>query len=275
MYGAPQKVYFRANVDPVVQCQCKTMQQGGKDFKDAFRHDIPPFKGGYKEAQTSVRQSISALTRNATAFWIGVACGGVEGCKVQWNANYKHQHPMQWLARVYETDSEPFHSKMKAELIEFYKGRCENQIARGGGRAGPPPYSVFVAWTNDEYKEVEQVEYEVAFRHDVVPYEGRWQHCLTSVKKSISGLTQNAMRKWIGVTSDKETDGCRQRWNNKYKRYGLNNMAAVYQTKSVHHRANMETALIEFYKDDLDNVKGGGGGPAGEPPYVVYVAWEA
>ena len=251
------------------------MQQGGKDFKDAFRDDIVPFSGVYKDAQTSVRQSISALIRNATAFWIGVSSDGVEGCQFRWNAKYKHQYPMQWLARVYETTSESFRNKMEAELIEFYKDHCENKIGGGGANAGDPPYSVYVAWTNDEYVPVQQVEYEAAFRRDVDPYEGGWQECLTPVKQCISGLTRNVMRMWIGVTSDEERDGCRWRWNNKYKRYGLNNMAAVYVTNSMDDRANMEAELIDFYQDYLDNVRGGGGGRAGNPPYVVYVAWEA
>jgi len=102
------------------------------DFDHAFCANIRPFTGGYMEVQTPLRRRISALTRNAMGFWVGVASNGEKGCRDHWNAKYKTLHPMQWMARVYETESEDFRNKMEAYLIEFYKEHSENKI-RGTG----------------------------------------------------------------------------------------------------------------------------------------------
>ena len=95
-------------------------------------------------ANSHVPENLSA-DQNAMGFWVGVASNGEKGCRDHWNAKYKTLHPMQWMARVYETESEDFRNKMEAYLIEFYKDHSENKIGGNGGGAGTPPYSVYIA----------------------------------------------------------------------------------------------------------------------------------
>ncbi len=54
---------------------------------------------------------------------------------------------------------------------------------------------------------------------------------------------------------------------------GFSNMTSVYSTDSVAFRGEMEKALIDFYGARCDNVNEGGGGGAGEAPFIVYVVW--
>ena len=93
-----------------------------------------------------------------------------------------------------------------------------------------------------------------------------------TVRRSISALTRDARKIWIGIASNGD-EGCRDRWNQKYKGLGMRHMAAIYTTSSERFRRNMEDDLIEFYGDLVENMVGGGGGPDGTPPFTVYVAW--
>ena len=52
-------------------------------------------------------------------------------------------------------------------------------------------------------------------------------------------------------------------------------MAPVYKTHSVDFRIKMEKELIEYFlrqfPNNCQNAKGGGGGPTGDTPYIIYV----
>ena len=242
------------------------------EFDKAFRHDISPITGGYLQVQTNVRRSISGLTRDATAFWIGIASDGEKGCRRRWNDKYKARG-MRKMARVYETSSDDFRKNMEAELIDFYEEHAENETGGGGGGTGKPPYSVYVVWTDDQrFRRTDKVDFIHAYREDISPYTGGWRENLTNVRQRISALTQNYHKMWIGIASN-GVSGCRERWNSKYKALGMKKMAAVYETSSDDFRKKMEADLIEFYRDHVENPVGGGGGPTGIPPYTVYVVW--
>ena len=115
--------------------------------------------------------------------------------------------------------------------------------------------------------------FDDAFRRDIMPSTGGWSAESSTVKRCISQLTRNAASCWIGIASNGR-DGCRARWNSKYKGLGMSNMAAVYTTTSDHFRKALEEELIDYYGSRLDNMVGGGGGGSGTPPYTVYVAWD-
>ena len=117
-------------------------------------------------------------------------------------------------------------------------------------------------------------EFVHAYRSGVDPYSGGYQQASTKVKKCISALTRDgkATGMWIGYTSSGEA-GLKGRWNAKYKLIGMQHIAMVYVSDSIDFARNMEVLLIDFYVDHVDNLNAGGGGPVGQPPYVVYVAW--
>eukprot|EP01040_Poterioochromonas_malhamensis_P009280 gene9280-10072_t len=118
----------------------------------------------------------------------------------------------------------------------------------------------------------DKIAFDDAYRYDIEPSSGGWREATEQVKRKVSALTRGYHSMWIGITSG-GVDGVRERWNNKYKRLGMAHVAAVYETSSDNFRRNMETELINFYKDHVDNERDGGGGSNGSPPYVVYVAW--
>ena len=111
-----------------------------------------------------------------------------------------------------------------------------------------------------------------AFRDDIEPETGGWKDSLTTVKKKISKMTSGSDGMWIGIASN-GVDGARARWNAKYKGLGMRYMAIAYSTSSDHFRKEMESDLVDFYGEQLDNKVDGGGGGHGSAPYVVYVAW--
>ena len=115
--------------------------------------------------------------------------------------------------------------------------------------------------------------FDDAFRYDIDPFTGGWHEAQPSVRRSISGLIRQASRVWIGIASNGD-DGCRTRWNRKYKGLGMRHMAAVYRTSSEGFRRSMEADLIDFYEDFVENCVGGGGGPDGTAPFTVYVVWK-
>ena len=116
------------------------------------------------------------------------------------------------------------------------------------------------------------VSFDDAFRDDVEPYTGGWSAESSKVKRRISQLIGTPKGAWIGITSNGKK-GCRARWNDKYKGKGMKHMAAVYMTTSESFRRDLEIELIKFFKDWVDNLDPGGGGPDGTPPFMVYVAW--
>lgn len=119
----------------------------------------------------------------------------------------------------------------------------------------------------------DEVFFREAYRTDLKPTTGIWNEKSETVKRKVSAWTRNYNSMWIGITSNGEK-GLRQRWNDKYKGLGMTQIAAVYETSSEEFRRKMEKELTEFYKEHADNVAPGGGGRnAGNPPLLVYVAW--
>ena len=107
---------------------------------------------------------------------------------------------------------------------------------------------------------------------------GGWQNSLLKAMEFvIDKIDKSHKGFWIGATSGGR-EGCQNRWNNKYKWYRMDHMAAVYTTKSSRVRAQMEATLIRYLKlkfpNQCQNVNEGGGGPAGKPPHIVYVPWQ-
>lgn len=117
------------------------------------------------------------------------------------------------------------------------------------------------------------VSFDDAFRRGVDPTTGGWIATLETVTRRISALAGKDSVSWVGITSS-GADGCRARWNAKYKGLGMKHMAAVYSSASHSFVSNMEAELVKHYGHCVDNAIGGGGGAIGEPPYVVYAVWE-
>eukprot|EP01039_Chlorochromonas_danica_P002208 gene2208-2411_t len=112
-----------------------------------------------------------------------------------------------------------------------------------------------------------EIDFSTAYRSDIEQCSGGWIDQSETVKRKISALTREYNSMWIGIASDGET-GLRERWNQKYKRLNMKHIVAVYVTESDSFRKKMEALLIEFYRDHVDNERGGGGGPIGSPPYL-------
>ena len=104
-------------------------------------------------------------------------------------------------------------------------------------------------------------------------YSQELQAAITFVELRVNASS----RFWIGATSNGDV-GCRNRWDVTYKKHGMDRMAPVYKTHSVDFRVKMEKELIEYFlrqfPNNCQNVKGGGGGPTGDPPYIIYVVWK-
>ena len=114
-------------------------------FNDAFRQDIQPEKGGWKDSATAVRKKISKMTSGSDGMWIGIASSGVDGARGRWNAKYKGLG-MRHMAIVYETSSDHFRKEMEADLVQFYSEHLDNVNEGGGGGHGSAPYVVYVTW---------------------------------------------------------------------------------------------------------------------------------
>ena len=117
--------------------------------------------------------------------------------------------------------------------------------------------------------------FDEAFCDDHSPSSGCWsdQVTQTAVLKSIHELTRQTMAKfWFGKTSNGK-EGCRKRWNSKYREEGMTRIAMVYQSHLRDSILNMEAHLLA---DDILNGTGGGGGKPfeGRKPFIVYIAWK-
>jgi hypothetical protein len=77
----------------------------------------------------------------------------------------------------------------------------------------------------------------------------------------------------VGIASNGEK-GLADRFNNKYKAMGYDEIKPVYQTSSDYNRKQMESKLVAHFDDHPKNENrvGGGGGPHGSGTMTVYVA---
>ena len=88
---------------------------------------------------------MSALTRNASNMWIGIASQGESGMRGRWNSKYKSLG-LKYMAKIYQTTSDSFRKNLEDELVNFYGSNLDNLNAGGGGGFGSSPYVVYVAW---------------------------------------------------------------------------------------------------------------------------------
>jgi hypothetical protein len=118
--------------------------------------------------------------------------------------------------------------------------------------------------------------FDEAFDDKFTPITGGNIEVLESLHRTIGKLSSNCQNYYIGITSNGK-EGCRSRWNSKYKNLNYNGMKPIYLTDSDKNRKAVEADLIEFSKStgkNIDNTIGGGGGSSGSPPYVVYFAYK-
>lgn len=115
------------------------------DFDTAFRSDVDPASGGWRASEETVRRKVSALTRNFSSMWVGIASNGSSGMRDRWNAKYKGLG-MTSIACVYTTTSDSFRKEMEKSLTSFYGTLLDNAVGGGGGSSGTAPYAVYVAW---------------------------------------------------------------------------------------------------------------------------------
>ena len=119
-------------------------------------------------------------------------------------------------------------------------------------------------------------DFDVAFNGRHEPETGGYIVAQPDVIKDIKRLTKHRRGKfWIGKTSGGE-EGCRNRWNAKYRSDKMNKMTIVYESSSQNFASDMEGDMIDEFWDEIKNeVRGSPGGLAEDnPPYVVYIAWK-
>ena len=108
-----------------------------RSFDDAYRKDQVPFKGCLSDAITSVKRSISSLTRNCNSVWIEITSDGENGLQDHWNSKYKRLG-MKTIAWVYITTSEKSCKAAKKQLVAHYDlkskgtGILDNERSCGG-----------------------------------------------------------------------------------------------------------------------------------------------
>ena len=118
-------------------------------------------------------------------------------------------------------------------------------------------------------------DFDDAFDDEHEPVTGGYKQVQPDVIEDINNLTRDRRGKfWIGKTSGGE-EGCKGRWNNKYKADEMNKMAIVYESSSQDNACDLEEDLVDIFWERIKNVNRGGGGGWAEdnPPYVVYIAW--
>ena len=182
------------------------------------------------------------------------------------------------MAIVLRTTSHNFATTLKANLIDRNGDAVHYpEIQRGnqGISRDAPSYAVYVAWTTDpQYQRPVLVDFDTAFDRVMTGHwnEERLKILATRVAAIIA---PGRMRYWFGITSDDDVEhaGCKDRWNTKYRFFTMNNMRILYQTDSEEYCRKAETDLIKRFPQ-AENRIGGGGGPLGGPPYVVYFAWK-
>ena len=87
---------------------------------------------------------------------------------------------------------------------------------------------------------------------------------LPYLSRSISQSLRTSSTLKIGITSQYE---------HRAAAYGrqYSEMILLYRTTSEAHVRGIEEYLIDRYWAYCDNLRGGGGGPLGKPPYYVYI----
>lgn len=88
----------------------------------------------------------------------------------------------------------------------------------------------------------------------------------SSFRRRVSRYVRNCNSYKIGITNNPENRFSQPDYSDNYNR-----MIVMYQTSSLDSARDLEWRLIDDYQGYSDNINAGGGGPAGDPPYFLYV----
>ncbi len=97
---------------------------------------------------------------------------------------------------------------------------------------------------------------------------GHYTQQLRSLKGRIRNLTRDRPEFYIGRTNNPEN---RARSHETSEPERWEQMAVLYETRSLNYSRQMERELIDHSWDNITNPIGGGGGPDGAPPYYIYI----
>ena len=92
--------------------------------------------GWPSQITSTMRRRVSGYTRDAS-FKIGITSAPNQGA-----AYYSNDYDEMVL--LYETSSISNVRQLEKELIEYYEGWCDNEIAGGGGSIGTQPYYLYI-----------------------------------------------------------------------------------------------------------------------------------
>ncbi len=91
---------------------------------------------------------------------------------------------------------------------------------------------------------------------------------LSTIIRSVSGRVRRRRFK-IGITTNPGRRAAQ--YDHDAPPY-YDEMIVIYESSTILHVVELESALIEFYGDRCDNERGGGGGrPPVGPPYYLYI----
>lgn len=98
-------------------------------------------------------------------------------------------------------------------------------------------------------------------------WTGNFGSVKTSLIKSIQRYAYLYDNVKIGITSNPDSRKNKHRSSGQ----GWQKMIVKYETSSVRYINEMEKLLIDHHWEVITNLRGGGGGPNGSPPYYLYV----
>lgn len=89
--------------------------------------------------------------------------------------------------------------------------------------------------------------FDEAYDGKFTPITGGNLEVLESLHRTIGNLSSNCNNYYIGITSNGK-EGCKSRWNSKYKGLNYTGMKHIYKTDSDKNRKAVETDLIFLKK---------------------------
>lgn len=153
---------------------------------------------------------------------------------------------------------------VKDELVKHFKSKgvvVNKSESSGGGPSGAQWHYVFVALQTPD----------VHYWDDM---QGDLEACKKYVKKYSD--KEHVEKYYIGIASGgDEVSAIKRRYDDTKKKEGLNEVIAIYETSTQDECRDIETQLIEEFREDkkMINKRGGGGGaPSDGPNYYVYLA---
>ena len=112
------------------------------------------------------------------------------------------------------------------------------------------------------------VPFDEAFHDRVEPITGSWLHVLPDVRKLIRRHAKCGYDYHVGICQPAEV-AVRIRWNSKYRRAGMTDIAVVYVTGSSRYLREATRDILDLYEHAdapaiMEHAVGG---------FYVYVAW--